>query len=54
MKVVQHQHGGSCFRIAWDPRILVRDCEVVDTEARANFFLHEIGYLAEKLLDGLC
>jgi hypothetical protein len=53
IRVVQHQHGGSFLRIAWDPGISVGDSATVDTEVRASFFLHEIGSLAEQFLDGL-
>ena len=53
IRVVQHQHGGSFLRIAWDPKISVRDSVVVDMERRDSFFLHDIGSLAEQFLDGL-
>jgi hypothetical protein len=50
--VVQHQHGDCFQRTAWDPRILVGDILAVDMEARASFFLPEIGTLVDKFLDG--
>jgi hypothetical protein len=46
IRVVQHQRGGSFMRISWDLGILVGDNAIVDTEARAIFYLHEIGSLA--------
>jgi hypothetical protein len=47
IRVAQHQRGGSFLRIAWDPGISVGDSATVDMEARASFFSHEIGSLAE-------
>jgi hypothetical protein len=47
IKVVQHQCGDSFMRIAWDLGILVGDSATFDTEAKAKFFHHEIGSLAE-------
>jgi len=51
--VAQHQHGCFFLRIVWDPGISVGYNAVVDTEARATFFLHEIGSLVEQFLDAL-
>jgi hypothetical protein len=48
-----HQRSGSFPRIAWDPRISVRDSVTVGMEARASFFLHEIGSLEEQFVDEL-
>jgi hypothetical protein len=53
IRVAQHQRGGSFPRIAWDPRISVRDSVTVGMEARANFFLHDIGSLEEQFVDEL-
>jgi hypothetical protein len=53
IRVVQRQHDESFLRIAWDPRISVRDSATTDTEARAIFFSHDIGSLAEQYIDGL-
>jgi hypothetical protein len=53
IRVVQHQHGGSFLRLAWDPGISVLDSSTTDTEARASFFFHEIGSLAEQFLEGI-
>jgi hypothetical protein len=53
IRVAQHQHGGSFMRLAWDLGISVLDSSTANTEARANFFFHEIGSLVEKFLEGL-
>jgi hypothetical protein len=54
IKVAQHQRNGSFLRrIAWDPRISIGDNATVDMEARAIFFSHEIGSLAEHYIDDL-
>jgi hypothetical protein len=51
IRVAQHQRGGSFMRIAWDPGI--GDNAIVDTEARASFFSHEVGSLGEQYIDEL-
>jgi hypothetical protein len=48
IRVAQRQHGGSFLRLAWDPGISVLDSPTADTEARASFFFHEIGFLVEQ------
>jgi len=47
IRVAQNQCDGSFLRIAWDLGISVGDSATFDTEAKAKFFHHEIGSLAE-------
>jgi hypothetical protein len=52
IRVAKHQRGGSFLWIDWDSGTSVGDSVAAHTEARASFFLHEIGSLAEKFLGG--
>jgi hypothetical protein len=53
IRVVQRQHGGSFLRLDLDPKISILDNSVADTEARASFFFHDIGYPIEQFFEGL-
>jgi hypothetical protein len=50
IRVAQCQHGGSFLRLSCDSRISVLDNPTSDTEVRASFFFHEIGFLVEKFV----
>jgi hypothetical protein len=52
IKVAHHQHDGSFLRLSWDLGTSILDSSTIDTEARADFYFHESGSLAEQFPDG--
>jgi hypothetical protein len=60
IRVVQHHHGGSFLRLAWDPGITLFGSSTTDKDERASFYfqeftpvVHWIGFLEEKFSEGL-